>query len=539
MQENLLDNARLMIVDDNMTNLRFYAAIFRDPTIKRILVYNGQEAIDHLEHNDVDIIIMDLQMPKLDGFDAIKHIRSNLKLNIPIIAISAHESLESKERAIALGANDFIQKPIDAIELRNMVAYWYRQSKGEIKLQNQKLRILFVDDELDVLKSLRRSLYHQRDVWDMEFSDSAQQALAELARKKYDVLVTDLRMPIMGGIELLVAVKESYPTMICFVLSGFSDNENILKTLGLTDLFLVKPCNTLKLKAEIENAMHKKRTMQNVDLSANVEIIRALPTAPKIYYELTSAINSQNAAEGDILRIISKDVVLAVRIVKLLDLVKQIKRGRENGIKDIRTFLGTHTMQAVTLLSGLLQKIDDDVKIKYNISRICTNNVFVGLLASHITKKMFNDMSLEDTICMAAILKDVGKIIMRCNSFSEHMDIRFNDNGQVREVDESEPCDNLLKNNEICDYLMSVWGVPETVIIAIDNFHNYHKKASKIFTASTGLFIANMIFEEENSIVEKSIKTKCKDYSIASETIQEWIRTGIELKEISLQSTIF
>src|SRR5262249_34954838 len=108
-------------------------------------------------------------------------------------------------------------------------------------------RILFVDDEPQVLEGLQRILYPLPREWKMEFVASGNEALKRLGETEFDVLVTDVRMPEMSGIELLAEVVERYPQVIRMVLSGTVDQDLTLRSAALAHQYLVKPCDAQAL----------------------------------------------------------------------------------------------------------------------------------------------------------------------------------------------------------------------------------------------------------------------------------------------------
>lgn len=83
---------------------------------------------------------------------------------------------------------------------------------------NIKRNILFVDDEPKVLYGLERMLRPMRHVWTMSFAESAQKALAMLKDRHFDVVITDIRMPVMNGLQLLSEVKRLYPDTVRIIL---------------------------------------------------------------------------------------------------------------------------------------------------------------------------------------------------------------------------------------------------------------------------------------------------------------------------------
>lgn len=116
-------------------------------------------------------------------------------------------------------------------------------------------RILFVDDESFILSGIRRSLRPYRKEWDMSFCEGAQAALTLLEKEQKDIIFSDMRMPGMDGSELLRIVREKYPEMIRIVLSGYSENEEIVKEEKLAHRYLSKPCSPDDIKNIIKDGV--------------------------------------------------------------------------------------------------------------------------------------------------------------------------------------------------------------------------------------------------------------------------------------------
>jgi YesN/AraC family two-component response regulator len=124
-------------------------------------------------------------------------------------------------------------------------------------------RILFVDDEPRVLDGLRRMLYPFRNDWDMVFVSSGREALQQLAESEFDVLLTDIRMPGMTGIELLAEVANRHPNVVRIVLSGTADQDMTLRSVTLAHQCLMKPCDANTVRANVENGLNFHRTLGN------------------------------------------------------------------------------------------------------------------------------------------------------------------------------------------------------------------------------------------------------------------------------------
>src|SRR5580658_4320206 len=116
-------------------------------------------------------------------------------------------------------------------------------------------RILFVDDEPMILQGIQHSLRGMRAEWEVELAGSGAQALETMERTPFDVVITDMRMPGMDGAQLLDLVKARFPRTVRIILSGQSDRETILRSVGPSHQYLSKPCDLDELKQRLIRAL--------------------------------------------------------------------------------------------------------------------------------------------------------------------------------------------------------------------------------------------------------------------------------------------
>jgi CheY-like chemotaxis protein len=117
---------------------------------------------------------------------------------------------------------------------------------------DDKYQILFVDDEPSLLSALRRVLYPQGHRWTMTFVTGGDEALETMQRQRYDVVVSDMRMPGMDGEALLREVRRLYPNVYSLILSGYAPPEATSSVMEVAQGFLSKPCDTEQLVRAIE-----------------------------------------------------------------------------------------------------------------------------------------------------------------------------------------------------------------------------------------------------------------------------------------------
>src|SRR5215468_2457408 len=114
-------------------------------------------------------------------------------------------------------------------------------------------RILFVDDDVNVLSGLRRGLHTMRAEWQMDFVDNAENAMDILESVRVDALVTDVRMRQMDGFQLLKEIRNAYPQIVRIVLSGQTQQDALARSMASLHLYLSKPCDTEFLKHRVRD----------------------------------------------------------------------------------------------------------------------------------------------------------------------------------------------------------------------------------------------------------------------------------------------
>ena len=178
-------------------------------------------------------------------------------------------------------------------------------------------RILFVDDEAQLLSGLCKALRKHRDRWTMVFASSGEAALAELRRGSFDVVVSDMRMPVMDGATLLARVRDHDPTTIRMILSGFSDRNAIVRALPVAHQFFNKPCDLTELAGAIDRACDLRALFHTEALRVVVGKLGVLPSAPGVYHELAALLGRADATIDEVAAVVERDVGLCARVLQV------------------------------------------------------------------------------------------------------------------------------------------------------------------------------------------------------------------------------
>jgi PAS domain S-box-containing protein len=121
---NNLKGKKILVVDDNVMNRMVATLILDEFEVLVSEAENGEEAVDYLKNNDCDLVLMDLQMPVSNGFEASIIIRERLKLDTPIIALTANVIKGEKQKCFSVGMNDYLSKPFDEEQFLEIISKW-------------------------------------------------------------------------------------------------------------------------------------------------------------------------------------------------------------------------------------------------------------------------------------------------------------------------------------------------------------------------------------------------------------------------------
>jgi CheY-like chemotaxis protein len=268
--------ARILIIEDNAANLelmRYLLAAFgHDP----IVATDGERGVRLALSERPDVILCDVQMPGVDGYEVLRRLRSQPALaKVPLIAVTALAMVGDREKALGAGFDGYIAKPIDptafVAQVEEFMAPHLRNhttppaqaapAEAEVPTQSGDLTILVVDN-VPVNLEFARSLL-QAAGYRVIACDDGTRAL-QLAREAApDLILSDVRMPFGGGYDLIRAVKADASLAripFIFVTSTFTNESDRRAGLALgATRFLFRPIEPDELLREIAQCLAQQR----------------------------------------------------------------------------------------------------------------------------------------------------------------------------------------------------------------------------------------------------------------------------------------
>ena len=149
-----MNGARILVAEDNPVNQKLITEVLRIFGCEFTLVENGRQAIASFDSDRYDLILMDCQMPEMDGFQATRDIRSTereagVESAVPIVALTANARKEDRDRCLACGMNDYLSKPFTMVQLRDIIFKWHFNA-GDHKNESEPSRAPIAVDSYEV-----------------------------------------------------------------------------------------------------------------------------------------------------------------------------------------------------------------------------------------------------------------------------------------------------------------------------------------------------------------------------------------------------
>jgi DNA-binding NtrC family response regulator len=299
-----MSKIKLLLVDDEEDYVKTMAERMEMRDVGSRVALSGEEALQMVEEDTPDVMVLDLRMPGINGMEVLERVKREHP-HVQVIILTGHGSEREEEEARRLGAFKYLQKPADTSDLLATVrSAWEKGLKflkdsrdefqrtmadaalaeggvsdvarqrerapepsqqdasadaapGEAGASGQALKVLFVDDEEDFVRTMAERM-EMRDLGG-DVATSGQQALQMLEDDIPDVMVLDLLMPGIDGMEVLRRVKKTFPQIEVIIMTGHGSDkdEEEARRLGAFE-YLRKPVDIERLMETVRDAGHAR-----------------------------------------------------------------------------------------------------------------------------------------------------------------------------------------------------------------------------------------------------------------------------------------
>ncbi|SMP39546.1 response regulator [Desulfonatronum lacustre] len=326
-------------------------------------------------------------------------------------------------------------------------------------------RILFVDDNPSVLRGLRRMLLELEDTWQMHFAESGEEALAMMDREPFDVIVSDLQMPLMNGTELLERVRSRSPGTVRLILSGYSDNTQILKSAMTAHQFLSKPSSREVIQSALERVLALQEILPNPAIREVVARLFSLPVLPSTYDELMRATTSgQKDAIDEVAGLVSRDLGLSASILKLVNTAFfGLPQHIDNPARAV-SLLGIEIIKALIVSGHFISPFNPRRHPGFALEDLWTHSRNTARFAETIARLEGADQKTADQAYLGGLFHDVGKLVLACAFEDEfHAIIDLANTRNITIIDAEREVISV-SHVQIGAYLLGLWGFDEHIV---------------------------------------------------------------------------
>jgi len=332
-------------------------------------------------------------------------------------------------------------------------------------------RIIFVDDEPNILHGLRRMLHPYREQWDVHFVTSGQEALRLLQQEPFDIVISDMRMPAMSGIKLLEQVREMHPGIIRIALSGQSDAKTSLNASVIAHQFLAKPCPPDILTTILTQACSLSDMVNNPQIRRVLAQMKTVPSLPALYIRLTQLLEDPNSSTEQIGQVISTDIGMSAKVMQL---VNSAYFGLSDHISDPAhavALLGINTLRSLVLSVHIFDSFSNSRISTDLVSRIWNHSLGTALGARLFIRSISADRYLLDHAYIAGLLHDIGIVILAHNFPGQYQQVLQLAIQEQIPIFQAEQKVLNLTHAEIGTYLLGIWGFPAPILQAVAYHH--------------------------------------------------------------------
>lgn len=354
-------------------------------------------------------------------------------------------------------------------------------------------RILFVDDESNILDGIRRLLYADRANWEMQFALGGEAALKACEAGSFDVVVSDMRMPGMDGATLLSHIRDRFPSTARIVLSGYSDALLSARAASVAHRCLSKPCSASELHAAIERVCSLQEILDTPEIRRVVGTVGELPSLSSTYICLMQAVQDPDASINQVADIVEKDVAMSAKVLQLANSAFFGLPQKVTNVMNATTYLGMVTIKNLAFVSEAFRVFKPDARVPQSVYESMQ-------LHAHQTAAIVGslpiDPGLRDVTVVAALLHDVGRLFLAsampdefCSTLSRASDRRC----KLFEAEEE-----LLGTShaETGAYLLGLWGIPNLAVEAIAHHHHPTRIPHSVLDSTVAVYVADLLAHE-------------------------------------------
>ena len=337
-------------------------------------------------------------------------------------------------------------------------------------------KILFVDNDLIEDQELKKMLKAVRPEWGLESAVGVEEALTIMSKSPFDVVVSEILINGVDGIEFLSTVNDLYPETVRIMHTKLPDHGMALKSTIIVHQLLMKPCSVEIMENSIEKTCRLRDVLKNETLKKVVTGIKNLPSLPSIYNLIVAEMQSPEGSLKKVGHLISQDVSMSAKILQLVNSAFFALPRKITDPQQAAVFVGIETLKSLVLSIHVFSSFSKEAELcGFSPVTMWSHSLRTARLAADIARTEKADRKVVEEAMLAGMLHDIGRLILL------KIPKKYN---EVIELIETTGCSAVEAEYTVLDtshaelgaYLLGLWGLPDNVVESIA----FHHKPSKL-----------------------------------------------------------
>ncbi|MFK7860637.1 MAG: HDOD domain-containing protein [Granulosicoccus sp.] len=338
-------------------------------------------------------------------------------------------------------------------------------------------KVLFVDDEPAVLDGLQDLLHGHRRRWDMTFKCGGEAAIDAMNDANYDVIVSDVRMPGIDGVEVLEYAKLNQPQSIRIALTGHTDERSTILLTRLAQRFLRKPCSLDDLDEVVSRDCGLIKAFDNDIIRELVGSAGRLTADENLHQRLMERLEAENSSIDEIIGIVEQDVALTAKVLQLVNSSFFRRQRSISSAKEAVGYLGADILRSLVLANQMFEMTKTLQASPgfdpFRLQQHC-------MLTSTIARELVPDQEISTVAFTAGLLHDIGKFIIARQKPELIPELVGKVDASHNSWVDAETERGILgcTHAEVGGCFLNLWGVPTSIVEAV----TFHDSPEKIYT---------------------------------------------------------
>jgi HD-like signal output (HDOD) protein/CheY-like chemotaxis protein len=389
------------------------------------------------------------------------------------------------------------------------------------------LRLLYLEEDPTLVAQLIHALGKKSD-WDVAHAKSPAEARAIAAKQPIDVALLSATMPDTDPVAIAEELTKTHKKVTIFVLAPDAETGGGLAYASGRFQWLTKPCDPETLISSIERMATLVSWLTNNTTIDLVSGLHSLPTIPSNYQGVIRAIHSPHSSVQDIAAAVEKDMGITSRVLQVANSAYYGYSKKITSPMEASMLLGIDTLKSLVRYTHVLNNFPQTPATNAVFDQVWRHSAGVAAVARKIVLSYTKEEALGDEAFTAALLHDIGKVVLTSLKADEYKAV-------IRQAAETNtPLHSVerikLKTThaETGAYLLSLWGIPFSILEAVAWHHYPRECKDKKFSALTAVHVANVAEHrrqqmDENKAIPTLDELYLTDMGVWKEA-QEWVK---------------